>query len=554
MPIDNKILNLILEQNGIDIKNQTEVDSFLTPDYASIAKTYEKFKDMTVHACGQVESTILDFDGNICVYGDFDVDGITATSIMYRTLKYLGAKRCTYYIPDRVKENHGLNRSALTDIAARGTKLLITVDCGINQRQEVEYARHLGMDVIVTDHHPPGETPVIPHYDIMKPLCFVLTTPEELKTEFSGAGIAFKFAQALCTRHQKPYFAESLLWLACLGTIVDCVPQHNENRTICVLGMRQLNEKTPACIRAIALNSGMERPIEKKDITWNISPRLSSASRLQKKTAAEILMLPENDTKKIMEKANTLEMINDTRKEIVKKQLSLIIEDIVTKHGYIVVVMDKTAHSVGIQGLLASMLCSQHNQTAFVFTDVGDGILHGSCRANSECNITEVIRLAHEKNLLIEGGGHVAAGGLSMYIENLQDLKEIINQGVHSLFMVGEKPTIPIPLPGNEINMDLFYSLRTLDPYPDGDSPLFSTIFILGDDAKQIGSDKSHLSFNVRYDQNSFRVLAFGKGHRIQDFSDLPSGQQVKVIYRLMLNTWQNKRDLELQAEDFIML
>ena len=120
--------------NGIDIKNEIEVVSFMNPDYKSIATTYEKFKNMD-HACGLVETVMLDYDGQICIYGDFDVDGITSTSIMYRTLKHLGAKRCTYYIPNRVKENHGLNRAAITDIARRGVKLLITVDCGISQSQ-----------------------------------------------------------------------------------------------------------------------------------------------------------------------------------------------------------------------------------------------------------------------------------------------------------------------------------------------------------------------------------------------------------------------------------
>ena len=534
------ILRTVLDANGIEAANQQQ---FLNPSYESISDTWKAFKGIE-SAVKRVKRAI-ECEERIVVWGDFDVDGLTSTSIMIRTLKYLGADP-TWYIPDRKNESHGLNRKAVNEVCKQND-LMITVDCGITDIQEVKYAQHLGCDSIVTDHHN--------REDALPPAYSVLYPPIELETDFSGAGIAFKFAQALLADTDQN-FAKTLLWLACLGTVVDCVAQSGENRVISHFGLQQLNDFTPNCIKALALESEMKRPIDKRQITWKLAPRVNSASRLgHTKLAAELLMCEENEIMRIRGLASQLEMVNAERKEVFEtfyaKAESRVNEDTQS----LVVVLDSVddGDARGIQGLLAARLASNYEgRPAFVFTDVGDGYLSGSVRCPGY-DFIKILTALQNEELVISGGGHSVVGGMSVYVENLEAIKHQIDKAL-KLSPIDENVK-PIPLHINEVNEELYDSLSLLEPYGDGESPLFQIDAVLTGKALTFGKQKDHLKFAVTNEENDCKheVLAWSQAKRIRDVGQRNKGVPVKILGRLAINSWSRERQLELDAKEIIV-
>ena len=537
MKIDEFVIQSILQMNGV---SESEQDNYLNPSYDSIADTYSHFNDIN-RAVERVKKSVK-MEEPILIWGDFDVDGLTATSIMYRTLSFLGAN-VAWHIPDRVTEGHGLNRKDLERLCSH-YDLMITVDCGIQNAQEIKYCQYLGCDVILTDHHNPEQTIPQPYATIVP--------PQSLNTDFSGAGIAFKFAQALLSDNDKgKRFARSLLWLACLGTIVDRVEQRNENRTISVLGLQQLNDRTPACIRALALETEMKRPINKSQITWKLSPILNSASRLGfANVAAKILNLKESETKEIVSLSKQLGKINKDRKKIFDKFYNLVLdgEAYYYDENFMCVIFDTDSgtDSKGIQGILAARLSGMYdNKPTFVFTNIGEGLLVGSARCPDH-NFTEI--LLNVNHLIISGGGHQNVGGLSMYAENFKEFSEVLNKAIP--LIVENKTNVEknIELLISDISMSLYNSLSILEPYEHGDSPLFEIKGIMTGEYQIIGKDDSHIKFQITDGKNPYTVLAWRQAEKILEDMKTSNMNEVTVQGRLKLNTWNNVSELQIEA------
>ena len=542
------LIESILLQNGIPPDDQNK---FLNPEYESIAKTYSRFHQIE-GAVDRVRSAIENKE-RVLIWGDFDVDGLTATSIMFRTLTHLGAKP-KWHIPDRKSESHGLNRKDIERLCLKH-QLMITVDCGIQNYQEVRYANLLGCSVIVTDHHTlEGRPP---------PCHSLLVPPPGLETEFSGAGVAFKFAQALLDdTDENRAFAKSLLWLACLGTVVDCVEQRNENRVISVLGLKQLNEKTPACIRALALETGMERPINKQQITWNLSPILNSASRLgMANVSAQILMEEESNTQKIVSLSKELGSINKERKEVLNTFYEKSNNPRTRKVGenYVLVVFNLAldGDARGVQGILAARLSEENGgKPTFVFTDIGQGLLVGSVR----CPKHNFIKILNEMDdFIIGGGGHRNVGGLSMFIENITDLLTTLDAYV-PLYKDELMPEKRVDLKLEEIDMDLYNSLAVFEPYEDGDSPLFSIKGKFEERPIEIGQNKTHSKFQITNGNVSYTVLFWGQAKQVKELIDNYAHnfgkhpEDIVIRARIKLNDWGGTSQIQLEATDLRLI
>ena len=518
-------------------------ERFLNPNYEEIHNTHNQFPDMDV-ATARIHHAIAEKE-RILVWGDFDVDGLTATAIMVRTLRYLGAKP-EWYIPDRRVESHGLNRAGIKKECAN-RDLMIIVDCGITNYQEIKYAKHLGCDVILTDHHQPRER--IPDADAR------LYLTHEIETKFSGAGIAFKLAQAL-TIEKEGWFAESLLWLAMLGTVVDCVPQTHENRVISALGLQQINRETPACIRALAIESEMKRPINKNQISWKLGPMLNSASRLSMaKVAQDILLAEEEDTSKILGLAKELRDINEERKDVLETFYQIGLSKAMkqfddTNQSSIAVVFDmkEDGDARGIQGILAARLSEEHlGIPTFVFTDVGNGTLIGSARTPRHDFPT---LLNSVQDLIIGGGGHSVVGGLSLYTENLHEFVETIDDNVHSAMYPAHELYNKIPLQVSEITHELHVALSALEPYGDGDSPLFEITCKLTGQHSIMGQNKNHIKFEITDGSDVCDVLFWNKAGDLEETFRNPELRDTEYIVkgRLKINDWTGSSVIEIEA------
>lgn len=541
------IIEDILNANGVPAMGH---QNFLNPTYDMISDTSGQFPHMNI-ATQRVHEAIKKGE-RIIVWGDFDVDGLTATSIMIRTLQFLGAKP-EWYVPDRRVEGHGMSRDKVKKECSN-RDLLITVDCGIQNYQEIKYAQHLGCDVIVTDHHTPRDR--IPDAEA------ILHTHDEMNTRFSGAGIAFKFAQALL-KDTNPEAAESLLWLAMLGTVVDCVPQLHENRVISALGLKQINENTPACIRALAIESEMVRPINKSQISWKLAPLLNSASRLSMAQVAQnILLAREEDTQKILALASELGSINTERKEVLDKFYQLGLqkadEQFESKHagGTIVVVFDieKDGDARGIQGILAARLAEEHlNMPTFVFTDIGDGVLVGSARTPKH---KFSMLLDSVEHLIIGGGGHSTVGGLSLFTENLPEFVEMLDDNYFSAQYPQEELNTGVPLTVSEIGMDLYKALEVLEPYGDGSSPLFEIKCFLTGKHSIMGQEQNHIKFEIQdtATEATCQVLAWKKAADMEDSFRTEQGKNAEytICGRLKLNDWGGETNIEIEAAEII--
>lgn len=542
------IIQSILHMNGIPDSSREE---FLNPKYSSIQDTWKEFQNIQ-KAVDRVNRAIVNKE-RILIWGDFDVDGLTAFAIMYRTIKQLGGNP-DWHIPDRRTDGHGLNRKNVSALCPN-YDLMITVDCGIQSYQEIKYAQYLGCEVILTDHHLPEEILPSPYT--------ILTPPESLKTDFSGAGIAFKFAQALLSgSDNNKRFAHGLLWLAFLGTLVDKVEQRNENRIISVLGLKQLNEKTPACIRALARETNMVRPINKNQITWKLSPMINSASRLGfQDVAAQLLIEEETETVSIIKLSKKLSEINSSRKTLFEKYYFAAVNrnEVINDFNFVYIIFDSefNEETRGLQGILAAKISTAYNKPAFVFTDTGNGLISGSVRCpNHDFNKI----LPEVKNLIISGGGHHQVGGLSMYIENFEEFASKVNSILPNVYSKGNNIEESIELPISEISLDLYESLKVLEPYEHGDSPLFQIEGEMIKDYLIMGKDRTHIKFQITDGNSKFTVIGWGKAEEVRlgvenyPKTDKNSPINVSIEGRIDLNTWNNISELQIIAEDIEFL
>ena len=478
---------------------------------------------------------------HIAIYGDFDVDGITSTALLKSSLEELGGYVSTY-IPHRVDEGYGLNTKAIQALRNNGVDLLITVDCGIRAITEIEHAKKIGLDVIVTDHHQPGNT--LPKADlIINPNQPLDSYPNK---HLAGVGVAYKLLQKLAD-HKPQLKPEKYLDLVSLGTIADLVPLIGENRHYVHEGLKYLNQPHRQGIFALMGVSGLSpENIQASDISFQLGPRINAAGRLSSADLALDLLL-EKDVKRAGLLAQKIEILNNKRKDLmhdvrIKAENMALVDDEIPS----ILFAFHPDFNQGIVGLAAGYLTEKYHRPAIVGKQ-GDEVTIASCRSIDEFDIIKA--LDEKKELFLSYGGHPAAAGFKIKNENIPALRDSLTESSsNKLEKIDLTPTLTadMELSFNDLDRDLLEQINMLAPTGMGNpQPQFISYDIYVNKFRQVGKQNSHLKLELSDGSATFDAIAFRKG----ELSDsLPS--RVDILYKFEENIYRGRSRLQLNIKD----
>ena len=495
----------------------------------------------------------------IVIYGDYDVDGTTGTSILMVLLEKLGAD-VSYYVPHRIEEGYGLNAEAVRKLAQDGKQLLITVDCGITSVHEAEVAREVGLELIVTDHHEMKE---------MLPAADVLVHPRLPGSQYpfaglSGAAVAFKLAWAVAQKASNnervlPDLREvllDLLGLAALGLVADVVPLRDENRTIVKHGLQRLVARPSLGVRALLTAAGFteDKPVRAEDVSFRLAPRLNAAGRLGY-AGFVVELLTTQKAKKAEEIATYLESQNGERQTIERK---IVIEAkaLVEAGGYDTapaIVLGSTEWHAGVVGIVAGRLAEFYARpTLIAALKADDGASSGSGRSVPGFALHEALMACDD--LLLGHGGHAAAAGFKVAATRLDELRARFCETVTKVFPAGlPRPRLRLDaeVPLGALTYGLMKDIDRLEPYgAENPRPKFLASGLKIDGVpRKIGVGERHLSFRVRQGQSVVRAVAFGFGDRLEE---LMSGNgDCCLAFTPKVNEWNGRTSVEIEVIDF---
>ncbi len=487
----------------------------------------------------------------ICVYGDFDADGVTSTVLLIQALRALGANAHPY-IPHRVDEGYGLNSEALLKLARRGVKLVITVDCGIRAVQEVEDGKAYGLDIIVTDHHSLG--PEIPDaYAVINPKMVDCNYSENM---LAGVGVAYRIAEALFTIEARsgkngstPAFnVEDLLDLVAIGTVADLAPMNRrENRALVRRGLNVINRAQRPGLRALMNVATLKiGGIVAQNIGYGIGPRINAAGRLESAMIAYDL-LSTLDESKADDLAVQLQGLNTQRQELTRAAQEMVRERIGDSDGIPLIFASDRNFQPGIVGLVAGRLTEEFFRPAVVMEE-GDLESRASCRSIPQFDITRA--LDECAALLVRHGGHAAAAGFTILNENIPAFREkLIEIARTQLDGQDLAPTLEIDmeLDAAYVNLDLATELQALEPTGhENPAPVFVTRNLRVYDHRTVGRDDNHLKLRLsRRGGAPIDAIGFGMGEWA---GQMP--RYVDVAYQLEINEWNGSRSEQMNLLD----
>ena len=492
----------------------------------------------------------IDRGERIAVHGDYDVDGVTSTVMLRRLIGLLGGD-VIHFIPDRMRDGYGLQPEGINRLHSLGVHVVLSVDCGIRSHDAAERARELGVDLIITDHHEP-ESSLPGALAVINPRRPDCQYPDK---DLAGAGVALKFAQALCLRTDRTRWVPALLKLAAIGTIADVAPLRGENRVIAKVGLDQLT-KGPHTIGLQALLdvSGISgKRIGSHEIGFSLAPRVNAAGRMSTPDLATRLLLVV-DTKmarEAKELADRLDAENSRRRteeiEILRDARRRLAKDPSIGSNKVLVVWGEGWHR-GVIGIVASKLVEEFFKPTIILS-VADGVAHGSGRSIPGFDLLDA--LDHCKDLFERHGGHRQAAGILMGEENLHDFSCRIGAYAHNKLNSTDltpKLTIDAPLRLPEITDQLLEGLESLEPFGSGNPrPIFKA------DAVEIVAGprmlkKEHLKMTVQQDHRRFRAVAWRAAERQDHYRDRRGG--ANLAFSVIENTYRGDTFIELSVAD----
>ncbi len=478
----------------------------------------------------------------IAIYGDYDVDGVTATALLVEVILALGGK-VRGYIPNRFDEGYGLNNDALDLLFGESVKLIITVDCGIRSPIEVEHAQAVGIDMIVSDHHhPKGEVPS----------AFAVICPKQAGDEYpnkdlAGVGLAYKIAEGLVRTHpEKGLNIEKWLDLVALGTVADIVPLTGENRVLVRKGIEVIRKSPRPGLKSLANMAGVTLArVNSSDIGYMLAPRLNAAGRLESALNALNLLLA--DTMEVAAGyAVKLEAQNRERQNTTKAiQMAAEIIAEADPQAYLIFAADPEFNQ-GVVGLAASKLVESYYRPAIVAYQ-GPDFTRGSCRSIPEFHITEA--LDEVSDLLIQHGGHAMAAGFTVSNDKREDfvkrMKDIAREKLSSLDL---QPMIRIDteIQLRDLKPELLPFLDQMQPTgQDNAEPLFVSKNLRVIQMKIVGADGSHLKMVLTDGLITFDAIGFRMAHHLQAIKE-----RVDVVYNFSKNIFNDRTSLQLMIRD----
>ena len=492
----------------------------------------------------------------IAIYGDYDVDGVTATVLLVEALQSLNAN-VRGYIPNRFEEGYGLNNNALDELKASGVKLVITVDCGIRSPNEADHARALGLDLIISDHHHPAEGDLPPAFAVINPKQHGDIYPDK---DLAGVGIAYKIVEALLGDGRQTVddgqpstvngqFLNTLLDLVALGTVADLAPLVGENRSLVRKGLRQMRQTMRQGLFSLAAVSDVKLDkVNAGNIGFSLGPRLNAAGRLKEALAAYELLITK-DASKAGELAQLLNIQNRDRQGITR-EMQARAEEIAMKddpNAYLLFAAQDDFNS-GVVGLAASRLTETYYRPAIVAAK-GEEETRGSCRSIPEFHITEALDQCAD--LLVRHGGHAAAAGFTVRNENLSELVTRLKTiAADQLSKVDLRPTVTADADVSlvDIRPELFEKcLRYLEPTGYGNpNAAFVARNVKVKNARTVGADKKHLKLLLEDDE---RFTHDAIGFRLGEWNKkMPP--RVDILFTYEPNDYNGRVNYQLNLKD----
>lgn len=531
------LLTQLLFNRGI--KRPEDFESFLSRDESLSGDPY-LLPDMQ-EAVSRVYRALLSGE-DICVYGDFDADGITATAVLVQGLTALGGKAMPY-IPHRQTEGHGLASSVLKDLHEKGVSLVITVDCGVTDVLQVRKARKMGLDVIITDHHSPLEE--IP--DAVAVIDPKLKNSAYPCIHLSGVGVAYKLLQALLQSVGREELLESVIDLVAIGTVADMSVPLGENRYLITEGLRQMNTRPRPGIMELINQTRLEAgKIDADKIGWIIAPCLNAAGRLADGLTGYNLMMTESEDE-ARELATWLTKKNEERQRLTTATLERAREQVIAQGLPTVLITADKEYPMGIAGLVASRLTDEFYRPSIVI-HTAQNVCHGSCRSIPEFDIIGALNSC--SRLFSRYGGHSAAAGFTMPTCNLPELeKELLALGAEKLKGIELSPHLDIDalvtLP--ELGGDTYRTTQLLAPFGIGNPvPIFMSIDVELLEWRRMGINGEHLRMKLRQNGTVWDGVAFRLVSHIDELSS-----KINMVYNLETDSWNGKENLRLNLLDF---
>jgi single-stranded-DNA-specific exonuclease len=549
---NDNLVDILLKEK--ELKTEKARKSYLNADLKYLSDPY-LIPDMD-KAVKRIEIA-LKKDENILVYGDYDVDGVTSTALLYHYFKERFNKEIKYFLPDRIKDGYGLNKNAIKKIAEQKIDLIITVDCGITAFKEVELVNQLGMDIIITDHHTPADdipdaAAVLNHHLVNK--------NEYFAKDIAGVGTAYKLTEAFeknIVPNQSAFkdfqeLQKKLLVITALGTVADIAPLENENRIFVKKGIEYFFDSAIVGLEVLLKNLKLKaESISAGQIGYIIAPPLNAAGRIYSADKALKLLITENEAKaeRISEELIKINKQRQKEEEEIYQSALNKIKSIDLETEKSIVLYDSKWHS-GIIGIVASRLVEKYNLPVILFApDSDSSIAKGSCRSIRNLNIYKALKSIEE--ILLNFGGHKAAAGLSIKKDKIEEFKlafkkYLENKLTQEDYTAVEK--IDINFDFSYLNKNLIKSIEKFKPFGVGNPrPKFLFKNLKVNNCYTMGKENKHLKFNL---DSNITAVAFNMGDSAAEIS----GQKIDLIAQPEINRWNGRENLQLKVVDYRIL
>jgi single-stranded-DNA-specific exonuclease len=542
------------------LKTTADINDFL---YPSITGFSDPFKLPSMKAAVARVKLALHRHERILVHGDYDTDGLTATAIMLQALRCIGLE-AFYFIPNRMLHGYGFNNPAVDMAKKLGVKLIITVDCGINSFESVSCADKAGIDVIITDHHEPTlsdeqramsneqEAKSITHYPFKVPGAIAVINPKleahnSKLSNLSGAGVAFKFAEALAMEGGLPYSRDDvipLLDLAALGTMADVVPLTGENRLIVKEGLKFINAGSRPGIRALKEVSGLNgKETRAGRLSYTLVPRINAAGRIADSQDVVELLISESEEESL-KLSLWLDNLNRKRQEIEGEVYQEAFERLREADMAPAIVLAGEGWHQGVLGIVASRIAEEFYRPAFIFS-LENGIAKGSARSIPSFDIVK--GLAESRDFLLSFGGHKQAAGIKLKAEDLPAFAHAISGIVKGCLNESELQRV-LEIDANirlsEVTHELVDEFSLLEPFGlENPEPLTGAKGLEVVSPRIVGN--KHLKMRLKKESISLDAIGFDMGGLLEELSRKPSGL-AEAVFTPAINDWNNSRCLQL--------
>jgi len=543
-----RTISKLLWQRGL--RKEEDILKFFNP---SLQDLHDSFLMKDMREAVELLVNTMTKGEKIMLYGDYDVDGTTAVATMFLGIKELH-QDIVYYIPDRYTEGYGLSIQGIDAAKTQNCTLIITLDCGVKAADKIAYARNLGLNVIVCDHHEPGEE--LPDALVLDPKRKDCNYPFK---ELSGCGVGFKFLQALYKKKGLPDdLLFNLLDFVAISIGADIVSVEGENRILAYHGLKKLNNNPRLFIQKIAELSSRKLPFTLTDVVFVLAPRINAAGRIRSGIHAVNMMLS-NDSQEINALTEAINNDNKIRREfdeqITQEALAQIDADTEFKGKKTTVVYHPTWHK-GVVGIVASRLIETHYRPTIVLTKSND-LITGSARSISQLNIYQAIESC--KELLVQFGGHEHAAGLTLKEENLKEFCERFDRFVKE--NLSDSKMIPEQTIDMEIQLDDVYcnqihtkiprlmkAIDAFEPFGPGNmKPVFRTQNLFTVESRVL--KEKHLKLKVRQPQSNYTYDAIGFGLASKEL-EVASGLPFEMAYTLEINEFNGLTNVQLNIKD----